>query len=242
MELQNNSVVISPESQRLRESIYVGLKTVLNEDEANIALKSWALYTNGSSSAFNGINSFAREVCDSFNKPEKQRDLIKALNRALITKESIPSHQKSTKPEITLATKTSSKKSEPAINLCTSTGNSSASSEFLTFQYVVLGIINNITMRNDDLKSKVITFLSDVIDNMPLSEIQQAQLLTLISNGNLQPTRTYKLEQLKNFLKYLKSWLGDQLGLNIANDLINEVVTEVGKKQEVKDFSPKNLF
>lgn len=238
MEMQNNSDVMSPESQRLRQAIYIGLKTVLDEDEANIALKSWALYTNGSSSAFSGINSFAREVCDSFNKPEKQRELIKALNRALITKESIPISQKPTKQEA----KANSSEQESATIGASATSGISGSPEFLTFQYLVLGIMNNITMHNDDLKSKAITFLSDVIDNMPLSEIQQAQLLSLISNGNLQPTRTYKIDQLKNFLKYLKSWLADQLGQNVADELINNVIIEVEAKQEVKDFSPKNLF
>ena len=241
MGLQNNTNTISSESQRLRQAIFTSLKTVLDDDEATIALKSWALYTNGSSSAFSGINSFAHEVCDSFNKPEKQRDLIKALNRALITKESFPIAQKP-KQEVLPVTKPEINKSEISLSVAHTTGNNPASNEFLIFQFVVLGIMNHALMLNSDIKTKTITFLYDVIDNMPLSEIQQRQLQSLVKEGDLQPTRTYKLDQLKNFLKYLKSWLGDQLGEDKTNELFNQVITEVEAKNEAQDFSPKHLI
>ena len=239
MAAQNNLDTTSSKAQELDQAIYACLASIFNEEEVNLALKSWAHHTNGVNSEFNGVNTFAREICNTLNKPEKHRELAKALNRALIVKYSTPiKHSNQDLPK-----NSENSLSKPKVAIMPSpTEQAAGPYSFLTFQLVLLALMKHISLRDEATKDKAITFLNEITETMPWSEIQQEQIHALINDGGLQPTRTYKLDQLKNFLKYLKSWMTDELGLDTANIIINQSVKEVSTMKEAKDFSPNNLF
>ena len=232
MAMQNNL-----EAQHSEQAIYACLASIFNEEEASLALKNWALHTNGASSEFNGVNTFAREICNTLNKPEKHRELAKALNRALIVKYSTPiKHSKQNLPE---ASESSLK---PALAVPSLTDHAVGSNSFLTFQLVLLALMKHIALHGEATKGKAVTFLNEITETMPWSEIQQEQILALVNEGNIQPTRTYKLDQLKNFLKYFKSWMTDEMGLANTTKTIGQVIKEVAMMAEAKEFDPRDLF
>ena len=82
-----NQDVSSTIQHTQRNAIYIGLTSILTEEQANAALQTWSTYFNDSTSVFNGLNSFARDVCKHYDKDDQQRELVRALNRALINKD-----------------------------------------------------------------------------------------------------------------------------------------------------------
>jgi hypothetical protein len=67
-----------------QNAIYLGLQSVLTEAEANEVIVKWSAYFNETGSIFNGLNSFAKEVCQSYGIADQQRDLLRSLHRALL--------------------------------------------------------------------------------------------------------------------------------------------------------------
>ena len=67
-----------------QNSIFIGLLSVLTEREANEVMENWSTYFNETGSIFNGLNSFAKEVCQNYGVVDQQRDLLRALHRALL--------------------------------------------------------------------------------------------------------------------------------------------------------------
>ena len=238
----NNHVETSSlDKSPLEQAIYHCLIQLFNEEEASLALKSWAHHTSGASSAFNGVNLFAREICNSLNQPEKHRELAKALNRALIIQYSPSANNKATsqdliEPKISPLSKANSKNIASPIE--PPLGNNS----FLIFQLIIIEIMRQLSLQGGSTKSEAVAFLNEITETMPWSEIQQEQILALINNGKLQPLRTYKHDQLQNFIKYLKAWISDKLGANTANQLFTQVIEHVAGMEETNDFSPKNFF
>lgn len=241
MSMQNSFDAMSQKVQ-LQNAVYAGLISVFNEEEATLALNSWELHTNGSDSLFNGVNSFAREICNSLNKPEKHRDLVKALNRALILRKPISNVNKSSNQNVAETPPSSLITHSFASKTPSVTDHNIGTSAFLSFQLVLLTLIKHLTLQGDATKNNAVIFLNEITENMPWSEIQQEQILALINEGSIQPARTYKLDQLKNFLKYFKSWMRDEIGIIVTNDLINQVIDEVAVMNEAQKFSPKDLF
>jgi hypothetical protein len=238
----NNSLeTSSPDKSPLEQAIHHCLIQLFSEEEASLALKSWTHHTSSASSAFNGVNLFAREICNSLNQPEKHRELAKALNRALIIQYSPTAINKSTSQDLAepkVSTLSKAKSNNIASPIEPPLGNSS----FLTFQLTIIEIMRQLSLQGGSTKSEAVAFLNEITETMPWSEIQQEQILALINNGELQPLRTYKHDQLQNFIKYLKAWILDKLGTNTANQLFTQVIERVAGMEETNDFSPKNFF
>jgi hypothetical protein len=245
MSVNNNLAKNSPNTEPLEQVVYACLTNIFNAEEANLALKSWAHHSSGASSAFNGINSFAREICNNLNQPEKHRELAKALNRALIIQLSPSTANKPSAPELVEANNDNLQKEKSIskhIGSSTSTEPALANSSFLTFQFIILEVMKYLTRQGETTKAEAVEFLNEITETMPWSEIQQQQILALINDGKLQPLRTYKLDQLKNFIKYFKTWISDKLGNDAANLIVTQVTEHVATMKETKDVSPKIFF
>jgi hypothetical protein len=242
MATKNSLETSSSHKNPLEQAIYNCLTQLFSEEEASIALKSWAHHTSGASSAFNGVNLFAREICNSLNQPEKHRELAKSLNRALIIQYSPSAVNKSplhdfVEPKVSILSK--AKKTN---NIVSTTEPPQGNNSFLIFQLTIIEIIRQLTLLGGSTKSEAVAFLNEITETMPWSEIQQEQILALINNCELQPLRTYKHDQLQNFIKYLKAWISDKLGANSANQLFNQVIEHVAEREETNDFSLKNFL
>jgi hypothetical protein len=85
--MQNQEVSMSPDLLRQRRAVHHALCYVLTEDEAESALSSWEKHFDASGSAFSGLNVFAREVCETYAKSGRHRELVQAISRALVSKE-----------------------------------------------------------------------------------------------------------------------------------------------------------
>lgn len=235
MAVNNNLTKNTPDAEPLAQIVYTCLTNIFNNEEAKIALESWAYHTSQGNSAFNGVNSFAREVCNNLNRPEKHRELVKELNRALIIQLSPSPIIKSNLPD-------SSEVSSENLESAKSTESFSGNKSFLTFQFIILEIMSLLASHGETVKSEAVAFLNEITETMPWSEIQQQQILDLINNGELQPLRTYKLDQLKNFIKYFKSWISDELGPDTTSQIVSQVIEHVATLEETKNSNPKNFF
>jgi hypothetical protein len=225
----------------LEQAIYHCLIQLFSEEEASLALKSWSHHTSGASSAFNGVNLFAKEICNSLNQPEKHRELAKALNRALIIQFSPSAVHKSASQDL-VESKVSTLSNAKTNNIASATESPQGNNSFLIFQLTIIEIIRQLTLLGGETKNEAVSFLNEITETMPWSEIQQEQILALINNGELQPLRTYKHDQLQNFIKYLKAWISDKLGANSANQLFTQVIEHVAEREETNDFSLKNFL
>ena len=230
---------LSPEAQRQRQAIYVGLTSVLNPDQANAALESWSIYFNETGSVFNGLNTFARDVCESFDIGSQQRDLVKALNRALLSKDSsaprtAPAPRKSPAMEDTGQVEVA----EPDSS---SPGSAIMTPEFQTFQYLVTDLLQLVENNRSGLRRQAVDFLKEVVESMPWSEAQQQQMTTLLTTGNAAQTRAYRGDQLKSLLKHFRSWMTDEIGANVAGNLLKQALQDTEKTSFGIRYSPTNF-
>jgi len=231
---------LSPEVQRQRQAIYVGLTSVLSADQANAALESWSIYFNETGSVFNGLNTFARDVCESFDISGQQRDLVKALNRALLSKDpssprTAPSPRRPAAAEDTGPTPVAEHDAAPASSAITTP-------EFQTFQYLVTDLLQLVENNRSGLKRQAVDFLKEVVESMPWSEAQQQQITTLLETGNASQTRTYRGDQLKALLKHFRSWMADEIGTNVAGNLFKQALQDTEKTSFGIRYSPNNFI
>jgi len=77
---------------------------------------------------------------------------------------------------------------------------------------------------------------------MPWSEAQQQQLLSLLLQGTTVQTRTYRPDQLKAFLKHFRSWMNDELGAAVAENLFNQALKETEGTAFGTQYSPQNFI
>jgi len=229
---------LSPETQRQRRAIHLGLTSILSQDEANAALESWSIYFSETGSVFSGLNAFARDICDSFGKTGQHRELVKALNRALLNKENTPpkAAAKAVDPGRTVE-----EQERPAAESA-STDQTISTPDFQTFQYFLLNLLRLVEGNRDDLRFSAHRFLEEVIEHMPWSEAQQQQLLSLLIHGKAAQTRTYRPDQLKAFLKHFRSWMNDELGTAVADNLFNQALMETEGTAFGTQYSPQNFI
>ena len=231
------SKLFSPVAQEAqRKAIYAGLTSILTEVEANEALERWASYFSETGSVFNGLNNFARDICIRFDKNDQQRELVRALNRALIIRDSIikdkPVNSKDAAPtsaELAVTEEISSYVDQ-RIN----------TPDFQTFKYLFSNIINMIEKINSPANVALKPFLSELIESMTWSEAQQ-QMMIMVDTGSTNQVRSYRPDQLKTFLSHMRTWMTDELGDADTIRILKQAVKDTEKMPAGTDYSPKNF-
>ena len=245
--MSNTTDAVSNSTHQIqRQAIYEGLISVFSEEEAQIALEKWTIYFNNTNSVYKGLNNFAREVCISLDKNNQQRDLVRALNRALIFRDASTTPKATTPKDSTLSAKTNSDSQDnPDLNkteVAESFVNQHISTpEFQTFQFLFLYIIELVKENHKQIDSPLKHFLSELIENMPWSEAQQEQLIVLLDTGSTNQVRAYKPGQLKTFITHLHAWMADEIGAPDAISILSQAVKAIEKTTVGIEYSPKNF-
>ena len=237
--LEQNKLVnaISPELQRKKNAIYHALCTILSDEEAEAAVSSWMQNFSGSASAFIGLNLFAREVCKTYGKHERQRELVQALSRALLIKEVGQSG-------FVVSTPTTPLKIIPEPEESTEVWAETAvdTPEFASFQAMILIWLDALTHHNAQLVGQCEGFLLGVIDALPWSPAQQEQVIKLIKNRTTVQTRTYRTGQLKTFVHHLTVWMQDTLGVEVGDGIVRLVIAAASNTAAGMAYSPQEFF
>lgn len=232
----------TPAQKSKQNSIYIGLQSVLTEVEAIEVIEKWSTYFNETGSVFNGLNSFVKEVCQSYGIANQQRNLLRALHRALLNSENDTSMNEVKgnvpgKPPIELTnTLDKSDMPTPIIDQAINTP------DFQTFQSLILNILGLLKESEGQISPKLNSFSIELIQSMPWSEGQQNQLLSLISTGKTIQLRTYMPDQLKTFLNHFRSWLEDEIGNVQAAWVINQAVASVKTRPENITYSVEKFL
>lgn len=229
-----------------QNALYLGLQSVLTEAEANEVIEKWSTYFNENESIFNGLNSFAKEVCQSYGIVDQQKDLLRALHRALLHGDN-DVNTKSLKDNIRNRFSIESA-TESSIELDNSdytalfSQQAISTPEFLTFQSLFLKILVLLEKSENGIRQKLNPFLAELIQSMPWSEGQQNQLLSLISTGITVQLRSYKPDQLKSFLKHLRAWAEAEIGSTETAQVINEAIESVKSQPENLNYNVKKFL
>lgn len=228
---------LSSAQQIQRKAFYTGLTSILTEEQANEALEKWSAFINETGSAYNGLNNFARDVCKSYDKDDQQRDLVRALNRALFYKDKVLTTNKVEikKPAINIT--------EPIteINQSVLMEQPVSTPDFQTFEYLFTKILKLVKAYSRETSVALLPFLNELIQSMPWSETQQQQLIILIDSGTTTQMRAYRPDQLKTFLKHIRSWLVDEIGKKEAETLLIQAIKETEQQTVSTKYSPLNF-
>jgi hypothetical protein len=81
-----------------------------------------------------------------------------------------------------------------------------------------------------------------VVNDLPWSEAQQEQLIRFVDAGNMVQTRAYREGQLKALFGSLKAWMEEKLGKKVSASLIERAMTDVGRAEAGRAYSPKSFF
>lgn len=232
----NTADSLSSAQQIQRKAFYTGLTSILTEEQANEALGKWSAFINETGSAYNGLNNFARDVCKSYNKDDQQRDLVRALNRALFYKDKVltPSKEEVKKPVIS---------NEPTLDVNQSVlmEQPVSTPDFQTFEYLFTKVLKLVKAYSGETSVAFLPFLNELIQSMPWSETQQQQILILIDAGTTTQMRAYRPDQLKTFLKHIRSWLVDEIGKQEAETLLIQAIKETEQQTVSTKYSPLNF-
>ncbi len=227
---------------RQRSAVYRGLRQILTETEASAALVLWTERFSEAGSVFSGLNDFVHDVCASYNKPTQQRELVQAISKALILKESeLPAAPAMEAKEVSSLSKV--KPVSPVQQAKPSVADQTTANtpEFQTFQIVILDILGQIQHSQANLGASCREFIKDSVSNMPWSEAQQEQLIQLVDTGHTVQTRAYRANQLKVLMSHLTVWLEENLGADSATRMIEQVIadadnTTAGRRHSAKLF------
>ncbi len=248
--INNQNSQLGTTQNSKQNSIYLGLQSVLTENEANEVIEKWSTYFKGTGSVFNGLNSFAKEVCQSYGIADQQRDLLRALHRALLKGDSdLASNEVKASPRNKLPIELTS---ESANELNSEIDNSEftalftnqaiSSPEFLTFQSLFLKILDLLEKFENELSHKLNPSLIELIHSMPWSEGQQNQVLSLINTGKTIQLRNYKPDQLKSFLKHLRSWVEAEIGSTEAAQVMSTAIEAMKNQPENLNYNVKKFL
>ncbi|MDI1298515.1 hypothetical protein [Methylotenera sp.] len=248
--INNQNSQLGTTQNSKQNSIYLGLQSVLTEKEANEVIEKWSTYFKATGSIFNGLNSFAKEVCQSYGIADQQRDLLRALHRALLQGDSdLASNEVKVSSRNKLPIELTI---ESANELSSETDNSEFtalltnqvinSPEFLTFQSLFLKILDLLEKSEDGLSRKLNPFLIELIHSMPWSEGQQNQVLSLINTGKTIQLRNYKPDQLKSFLKHLRSWVESEIGSTEAAQVMSSAIEAMKNQPENLNYNVKKFL
>lgn len=228
----------TPEFIRQRRAIHHGLCAVLTEPEAAVALVVWTEHFSTSGSAFSGLNNFVRDVTSSFDKIELQRELLQAINRALLmTKQEdlrpAPPLMRLDDPGATAG------RVPAATPVPVSAGGANDTPEFQTFQILLLALLGQIDQQSTLSGMNCRNFIKEIVSTLPWSEAQQEQLIKLVDTGNTVQTRAYHAGQLKALLGHLAAWMEDNLGATVSLSIIKKAVGDVEKTAASRQHSPR---
>ncbi|MBA3695303.1 MAG: hypothetical protein H0W85_00685 [Methylotenera sp.] len=231
----NTADSLSSSQQIQRKAFYTGLISILTEEQANEALVKWATFINETGSAFNGLNSFARDVCKNYHKDNQQRDLVRALNRALFYKDKTAANKDEVKTPVIAMDPTLDADQSILMDQPIST------TDFQTFEYLFVKILKLVKAHSNETSMALHPFLNELIQSMPWSETQQQQITILIDSGTTTQMRAYRPDQLKTFLKHLRSWLVDEIGKQEAEALLIQAIKETEQQSVSVKYSPLNF-
>ena len=223
---------LSTAQQIQRKAFYTGLTSILTDEEANEALEQWSAFINETGSAYNGLNNFARDVCKNYNKDDQHRDLVRALNRALFYKDKVLTTTEVKKPVI-----------KPFLHIAEPNPEHLlmeqpvSTPDFQAFQYLFTKILKLVKAYSAETSAALLPFLNELIQSMPWSETQQKQILILIDSGTTTQMRAYQPDQLKTFLKHIRSWLVDEIGKQEAETLLNQAIKETERQNVSTKYS-----
>lgn len=257
---------LSTVQQNKKDAIYAGLQSVLSADQAVEVLAKWSNYFDGTGSIFSGLNSFSRDVCLDYGIADQQRELLRALRASLLAMEQAAMLKsgsvsqlavRSVGAEFSTADTETAKPATTAIikpvassrattNTHATTVPIANSAEYLTFQSLLLEILALLAKHEKDhdknIDAQLQQFLVELVDSMPWSDSQQQQLLALIKTGNTSLVRSYLPDQLKAFLKHLRSWIEGEIGTAAAGKLINQAITSIQSLPVNAKYSAKKLI
>ena len=240
--MNNKLDVPLPAAQKSKQkSIHLGLQSVLTADDASEVLEEWSTYFNDTDSIFNGLNSFAREVCQRYGIPDQQRNLLRALHRSLLHAENDAVAQVGKDNVKSREVVEASVEISDGDYTAPLVEQAISSPEFLTFKSLLLKILDSIKKYENEKSTKLHLYLIELIHGMPWSESQQNQLLTLIKTGDTIQVRTYKPDQLKTFVKHLRNWIEDEVGIPDAAKIINEAIEAIQSQPVGRDYSAKKF-
>ncbi len=227
-----------------QKAIYMSLISIFTEIQAVAALEKWSIYFSDSGSVFDGLNNFAHDICKTYGKDDEARNLVRALNRALILKDKVVANSDLTKANLTLSTKSEQTSAKGSADDDTGfyVDQTIDTPDFQTFQALFLHILDAVDQYNQDVRLAVRPFLNELIESMPWSEVQQQQLFILIDSGTTTQMRAYKPDQLKAFLKHLRSWMGDEMDAKEADKLLKQAVNKTEKMPVAAKYSAKNFI
>lgn len=220
----------SVEYQQQSKAIYRGLKSVLTEEEAQLALEKWREYFNAHGSVFSGINVFAKDICDALGKSGQHRMLVRSLNRALITQQS----------DVSGRADAAAKPAVAEAKVSTEAGISSP--EFDTFKSLLTSLLTHVGSYRAGLSVRSQQYLLEVIESLPWSEQQQLQAIGVIQFKPVPLARSYRLEQLKSLITHFRAWLKEEVGASAAEQLIKRAMDDTEQTMMALHFSPKEFF
>jgi hypothetical protein len=237
---------VSPEFIRQRRAVYHGLCTVLTEPEAAAALVVWTEHFSDPDSAFSGLNSFVRDVSSSFNKVESQRELLHAISRALVTRQEdlrpAPSADGHPVSPILAQEPVPSSAPESALSSTASNENINETPEFQSFCVLLLALLNQAQHQQAPFSEHFHIYIKEVVNDLPWSEAQQEQLIKLVDEGRTQQMRTYRDGQLKALFGHIKVWMEEKLERKTSAAMIERAMTDAGKTEAGRQYSPKAFF
>lgn len=230
-----------------KRAIHQALRSVLSEAEADSALITWEQHFARSGSAFSGLNQFAREACETYGKTGRQRELMQAISRALVSKDSASKEGALQQPEMDVAPS-----SETLVGAITEIGQEPISggdlepavntAEFKTFQPLLLALLADLDQHQADVGRACRAFLADVINNLPWSPAQQEQLVRLLYSGSTVQKRHYRPGQLKTLMHHMTVWMKEKLSKDVSLLMVNRVIGEISKTEAGRHYSPKKFF
>lgn len=230
-----------------RRAIHQALCSVLSEAEADSELITWEKHFVGSGSAFSGLNVFAREVCEKYGKTGRQRELMQAISRALVSKDGASKDGTLQHPESDAAPS-----SEISVDAITEIGLESVTegdmeqavntAEFQSFQPLLLELLADLDQHQVEVGRACRAFLSEVINNLPWSPAQQEQLVRLLYTGSTVQKRHYRPGQLKTLMHHLTVWMREKLSKDVSLLMINRAISDISKTEAGRNYSPKKFF
>jgi hypothetical protein len=235
-------VTVAELTAEQKRAIHHALCSVLSEAEADSALITWEKHFAKSGSAFSGLNQFAREVCETYGKTGRQRELMQAISRALVSRDGALQHPES---DAAPSTETSAVAiTEISLEPVTEGDLEQAVNtiEFQSFQPLLLALLADLDQHQVEVGRACRAFLADIINNLPWSPAQQEQLIRLLYTGNTVQKRHYRPGQLKTLMHHLTVWMREKLSKDVSLLMVNRAISEISKTEAGRNYSPKKFF
>lgn len=220
----------SAEFQHKKQAIHGALRTVLSPEEAALAVDTWAEYANPSTSAFNGINHFARTVCEIYGKNGRHTELVQAMIKALMDGGNQHAEDAETVTHERPQTVFTSTEETMLPEIRTA--------EFSSFQVLLQSLLHEILEHDAGTAAACRQFLLNAVDNLPWSPEQQFQVVSLINTGSAMQTRPYRAGQLASLMRHLSVWMKDILGADVAARLVRHAVGKAERNAVCVAYPP----